>query len=209
MRRLLTTIVLAAVMCVSTQAATVTFDLFTPNNSSNFTSPVTFMSNPGTTVENGVSFVSTVELSALAGSNLFVDNNATTVVSAAGSSEINTGEGINFAIAPNTSEVGGTAVFVGFESITFDEFDPGDSGTVNGQVVTSNGAFNFTPGSLPTTIALLGTGDAPSGLGQDGFSVTQVTAVFTTTAASAVPEPSSLATLLLVGGCAVMRRRRK
>ena len=202
MKRLLTTALLAAAMCVSSQAAIVTFELVAANTGSNFTSPITFA---GSGSENGVNFLSAVDLSALVGSSLVVDNNGTGVVGTGSTSfEINSGEVVNFAPATVSSITGGTAVFTGFTSISFSEFDPGDTGTVNGQLIDSDGTVALT--GSPTSLILAGTGDAPPA--DDGFQVTQVTANFTVTA-SAVPEPSSLATLLLIGGCGVMRRRRK
>lgn len=209
MKRLITTAVMALFMGISAQASTVTFDL--AGGFANLT-PLLFT---GTGSDLGVNFTSELELSALAGSTLLRDLSGVGVdtTGTANNFEINVGEGFDAASATVTSSLGGTAVFSHFTSITFSEVDAGDTGTINGDAISA-GVFDLTAASFsdtnPTTLEIRGTGENGT---SPGFQVSQVVAEFnvvpTATGVAGVPEPSSFAALLLIGGCAVSRRRRR
>ena len=202
MKRLITTAVMALFMGVSAQAALVTFNFQTPP----FAPPGNPLNFTGSGSDLGVNF--DADLSVSANALLLTDASGIGIFSpSGGTTEINALESLLFASPTITTATGGTATFAGFTSISFSEFNTGDSGTVNGTTVSADGPFAL---ANAATINVAGVSDdtvAP------GFQVTQVVADFTVvptaTGVAGVPEPSSFAALLLIGGCAVSRRRRR
>lgn len=196
MRILFLTAVAAIGLCVPANAAFVSWTL-TSGGTGN---PLTFTASGS---EAGVSFSSAVTLS----NGLFdLNSNGTgTGVSFGGDTNaINSGQGLAVNAATITSVTGGTVAFDGFSAVSLVGFEAGDTGLVNGVAVAANG-FTGVAGT-PTTFTLIGTGDAA---GTPGFQANGLVGNFTVTP-TAVPEPSSMAALAIIGiGGVVGRRRRR
>ncbi len=203
MKRLITTAVMALFMGISAQAALVTFNFQTsPSGSAPdlIDNPLNFS---GSGSEAGVSFNADLQVSSSA--ILLTDANGIGIFG--NTTEINALESLLFASPTITTATGGTATFTGFNSISFAEFNTGDLGTVNGANVSADGPFALANAATINVAGVSNDAVAP------GFQVTQVVADFTVvptaTGVAGVPEPSSFAALLLIGGCAVSRRRRR
>ena len=202
MKRLICTAFLGLKMSVGAQAALVTFDLTAGFGAAN---PETYAQLESAM---GVTYTANLQLD---GSNTIVTDLNGTGIAFGATNRLNTGESILFNAANATGEVGGTAVFNGFRTVTFTEFDAGDTANVNGVAVSADGVHDLTVGgtvAAPTSFSVIGTGDASAT--SAGFQISQVVADFTIVpTAVGVPEPSSFAALLLIGGMAVNRRRRR
>ena len=198
MKRLICTAFLGLMMSVGAQAALVTFD---------FTNLAGAAGDP-LNLSQGVSSMGvnyTANLNLDGSGTIITDINGLALLGTGSTFEINANESILFNAATATGVSGGTAVFNGFTSISFTEFETGDTATVAGNAISSNGAFAL---SNVNSFTAAGVTDAPAP--QAGFQITQLVADFTVVpTAVGVPEPSSFAALLLIGGMAVNRRRRR
>ena len=152
MSRFLHTALLALVMTVSSQAAIVTFDFTTLGNG--------VLGDPATvsqaSMSSGVNYTANLQLDG--SGTILTDSNGLGLITGS-TFEINNTESLLFTMSPTTAVSGGLATFNGFTSISFTEFDAGDSAEINGTSVNSNGTLGL---ANVATINAVGTGDAVS-----------------------------------------------
>lgn len=200
MRILFLTAVAAIGLCVPANAAFVSWTL-TSGGTGN---PLTFTASGS---EAGVSFSSAVTLGDGVGLDLTSDGTGTGVTGGAAANSINSGQVLLVNAATITSVTGGTVVFDGFTGVNLVGFQAvgldADSGIVAGTAVTADGLVGIA--GSPSTFTLIGTGDNS---GSPGFQANGLFGSFTVTP-TAVPEPSSLAALAVVGIGGVVGRRRR